>query len=95
MYDITVTMTDACTRRLLHKLQENTTWARMGIKPNNPHSISIVRGQLTNEKFHFTILDKPIKSLDRCYNAELKNSETGRVPSVASSKLTTLLSQGS
>ncbi|KAL1263729.1 hypothetical protein QQF64_006468 [Cirrhinus molitorella] len=77
----TITTTSACTKRLLDKLQGNIKWARMEIKPNKSRSISIVKGQLTNERFQInnepipTVLEKPIKSLGRWYSAELKDSK--------------------
>ena len=77
----TITTTKSCTKRLLDKLQENIKWARMAIKPSKSRSISIVKGQLVNERFHIsnepipTVLEKPIKSLGRWYSAELKDSE--------------------
>ncbi|TWW73490.1 hypothetical protein D4764_15G0008840 [Takifugu flavidus] len=77
----TITTTRACTKRLLEKLQKNIQWARMEIKPSKSGSISIVKGQLANDRFHInnepvpTILEKPIKSLGRWYSAELKDSK--------------------
>ena len=77
----TITTTSACTKRLLDKLQGNIEWARMEIKPSKSRSISIVKGQLTNERFHVnnepipTVLEKPVKSLGRWYSAELKDSK--------------------
>ena len=77
----TITTTSACTKRLLDKLQGNIKWARMEIKPSKSRSISIVKGQLANERFHInnepipTVLEKPIKSLGRWYSAELKDSK--------------------
>ncbi|TWW54580.1 hypothetical protein D4764_0274410 [Takifugu flavidus] len=77
----TITTTRACTKRLLEKLLKNIQWARMEIKPSKSGSISIVKGQLANERFHInnepvpTILEKPIKSLGRWYSAELKDSK--------------------
>ena len=77
----TITTTIACTKRLLEKLQGNIKWARMEIKPSKSRSISIVKGKLTNERFQVnndpipTVLEKPIKSLGRWYNAELRDSE--------------------
>lgn len=53
----------------------------MGFKPNKSRSISIVKGQLTGEQFHIsdepipTILEKPIKSLGRWYNADLRDTQ--------------------
>ncbi|XP_063049584.1 MAP/microtubule affinity-regulating kinase 3-like [Engraulis encrasicolus] len=48
----TITTTPACTKRLLDKLQGNIQGARMAIKPSKSRSLSIVKGQLTNERFH-------------------------------------------
>lgn len=67
----TITTTKPCTKRLLNKLQENISWARMEIKSCKSRSISLIKGQLTNERFYIggepipTILEKPIKSLGR------------------------------
>ncbi|XP_057186899.1 CD209 antigen-like protein C [Triplophysa rosa] len=44
----TITTTKACTKQLLDKLQENISWAQMEVKS---HSISIVKGWLTNDRF--------------------------------------------
>ncbi|KAK0139173.1 Retrovirus-related Pol polyprotein from type-2 retrotransposable element R2DM [Merluccius polli] len=81
MDDMTTITTSACTKRLLDKLQGNMKWARMEFKPSKSRSISIVKGQLANERFHVnnepipTVLEKPIKSLGRWYSAELKDSK--------------------
>ncbi len=77
----TITTTNACTKRLLYKLQGNIRWARMEIKPSKCRSISIIKGQIVNERFCIndepipTILEKPIKSLGRWYNTDLKDAE--------------------
>ncbi len=53
----------------------------MEIKPSKSRSISIVKGQIVNERFLIngepipTILEKPIKSLGRWYNTDLKDAE--------------------
>ncbi|KAF0045901.1 hypothetical protein F2P81_002430 [Scophthalmus maximus] len=53
----------------------------MEIKPSKSRSISIVKGQIVNERFHInneliqTILENPIKSLGRWYKPDLKDSE--------------------
>ncbi len=53
----------------------------MEIKPSKSRSISIVKGQIVNERFLIngepipTILEKPIKSLGRWYNIDLKDAE--------------------
>ncbi|KAL1278284.1 hypothetical protein QQF64_024957 [Cirrhinus molitorella] len=76
-----ITTTKRCTRRLLQKLQENIQWARMQFKPSKSRSISIVKGKLTGERFYIseepipTVLEKPIKSLGRWYNADLKDMQ--------------------
>ncbi len=89
----TITMTNACTKCLLYKLQGNIRWARMEIKPSKSRSISIIKGQIVNERFYIsdepipTILEKPIKSLGRWYNTDLKTlnswNNLSRIPSVA------------
>ncbi|KAK7929282.1 hypothetical protein WMY93_005677 [Mugilogobius chulae] len=77
----TITNTKPCTKRLLDKLQSNIKWAGMKIKPSKSRSISIVKGQLVSETFFVseepipTILEKPIKSLGRWYNATLNDTE--------------------
>ena len=77
----TITTTAACTRRLLGKLQENIQWARMKIKPSKSRSVSIVKGQLKDVKFHIgddpipTVSEQPVKSLGRWYNASLKDKD--------------------
>ena len=77
----TMTTTVPCTRRLLGKLQENITGARMKFKPSKSRSISIVKGKLVEERFYInqepipTVTEKPIKSLGRWYDAKLKDSD--------------------
>ncbi len=77
----TLTSTIACTKRLLVKLHANITWARMKLKPSKSRSISIVRGKLVDQRFHIdetpipTVLEMPVKSLGRWYNASLKDSD--------------------
>ncbi len=80
MDDITtLTTTVPCTRRLLEKLQENISRARMKIKPSKSRSISITKGKLSDQRFFInsepipTISEKPIKSLGRCYDASLRD----------------------
>lgn len=70
--DMTIlTTTKACTKLPLVKLQGNITWARMEIKPSKSHTISIVKGLLTDETFLIhgeaipTVQGKPIKSQHR------------------------------
>ncbi len=77
----TLTSTIACTKCLLVKLHANITWARMKLKPSKSRSISIVRGKLVDQRFHIdetpipTVLEMPVKSLGRWYNASLKDSD--------------------
>lgn len=53
----------------------------MEIKPSKSHSISIVKGKLTNDRLYInkdlipTVLEQPIKSLRHCYDANLKDSQ--------------------
>lgn len=53
----------------------------MEIKPSKSHSISIVKGKLTNDRFYInkdpipTVLEQPIKGLRCCYDANLKDSQ--------------------
>lgn len=77
----TITTTAPCTRRLLEKLQENISGARMKFKPSKSRSISIVKGKLTEQRFYInqepipTVSEKPINSLGRWYNSKLKDSD--------------------
>ncbi|KAL7877269.1 hypothetical protein SRHO_G00039140 [Serrasalmus rhombeus] len=77
----TITSTKPCTKRLLEKLQSNTSWAGMKIKPCKSRRISVVKGQITNDIFTINdepippILQRPIKSLGRWYNASLNDTE--------------------
>ncbi|XP_078458809.1 uncharacterized protein LOC144723905 [Lampetra planeri] len=82
MDDITtLTTTVPCTRRLLRKLEENISWARMKIKPSKSRSISIVKGVLCDLKFFIgddqipTVSEQPVKSLGRWYDASLKDKD--------------------
>lgn len=52
MDDMTTTTTNAYTKQLLDKHQENIEWAQMDIKPSRFRSIFIVKGNLANERFH-------------------------------------------
>ena len=77
----TLTSTVACTKHLLGKLHANITWARMKFKPSKSRSISIVKGKLTDQRFHINnapiplVSELPVKSLGRLYNARLKDSD--------------------
>ncbi|ROI52205.1 hypothetical protein DPX16_3475 [Anabarilius grahami] len=77
----TLTTTKVCTVQLLRKLRENIERARMKIKPSKSRSISIIKGKLSDHRFHIgeepipTVSEKPVKSLGRCYDASLKDKE--------------------
>ena len=77
----TLTTTKACTARLLRKLQDNIELARMKIKPGKSRSIAIVKGKLSDHRFHIgeeaipTVSEKPVKSLGRWYDSSLKDKE--------------------
>ncbi|XP_062888558.1 uncharacterized protein LOC134337458 [Mobula hypostoma] len=82
MDDITIlTTTVPCTKRLLEKRHQNVTWVRMKIKPSKCRSISIVKGQVTDKRFHIdgtpvpTVSEMPVKSLGQWYDAKLKDTE--------------------
>lgn len=45
------------------ELQGNIEWARMEIKPSKYRRISIVKGQLTNERFY--VNNEPIPTIQR------------------------------
>lgn len=70
-----------CTVHLLRKLQENIKLARMKIKPSKSRGISIVKGKLSDHRFHIgkepipTFSKKPMKSLGRWYDASLRDNE--------------------
>lgn len=77
----TLTSTTPCTKRLLGKLHENITWTSMKVKPNKSRSISIIKGKLTDQRFHIgetripMVSEQPVKSLGRWYNVRLKDSD--------------------
>lgn len=54
----TMTTTVPCTRRLLGKLQENITGARMKFKPSKLRSISIVKGQLEDQRLYIDLFQQ-------------------------------------
>lgn len=52
----------------------------MGIKPRRSRTISVVKGQFTDEKFYNgeaipTVWKQPIKSLRRLYSMEFKDTQ--------------------
>lgn len=82
MDDLTsITTTAPCTRRLLEKLQENISAARMKFKPSKSRNISIVKGKLTEQRFYInqepipSVSEEPIKRLGRWYNSKVKESD--------------------
>lgn len=76
-----LTTTVPCTKRLLEKLHQNITWARMKLKPSKCRTISIVKGQVTDQRFYVggtpvpTVSEMPVKSLGRWYDVKLKDTE--------------------
>lgn len=82
MDNITIlTTTVPCTRRLLGKLEENISWARMKIKPGKSCSISVVKGVLADVKFFIRsepipiVYEQLVKSFGMCYDASLKDKD--------------------
>ncbi|XP_029942924.1 NLR family CARD domain-containing protein 3-like, partial [Salarias fasciatus] len=61
-------MTKACTAWLLGKLQNNIELARMKIKPRKSRSISIIKGKLSDHRFH--IGEEPIPTVsEKCLSS--------------------------
>ncbi|XP_045925680.1 uncharacterized protein LOC123983467 [Micropterus dolomieu] len=79
----TLTITKACTMRLLRKLQENIEWPRIKIKSSKSRSISIVKGKLSDQCFQIgdepipTVTEKTVKSPGRWYEATHKDTTSG------------------
>ncbi|KAL0159986.1 hypothetical protein M9458_043711, partial [Cirrhinus mrigala] len=79
MDDVTsLLQTAACTSRLLKRMDELMSWARMKIKPckrgvRNDNTIFVVGG----EKIPL-LSEQPIKSLGRQYTAELSDKQMGK-----------------
>lgn len=48
----TMATIQACSVRVLRKLQENIEWAQMQLRPSESRSISIVMGKLSDQCFH-------------------------------------------
>ncbi|KAL1266945.1 hypothetical protein QQF64_002620 [Cirrhinus molitorella] len=79
MDDVTILLqTAACTNRLLKRLEELLSWARMKIKPSKSRCLSIRKG-VRKDNIFFSVngeviprlVDQPVKSLGRLYTAEL------------------------
>ncbi|KAJ8414518.1 hypothetical protein AAFF_G00037200 [Aldrovandia affinis] len=86
MDDITsILQTAACTTRLLKRLDELVSWARMKIKPSKSRSLSL-RKRFRNENTIFVaggeqiplLVTQPIQSLGRQYTAELSDKQMGK-----------------
>lgn len=86
MDDVTsLLQTAACTSRLLKRMDELMSWARMKIKPSKSRSLSLRRG-VRNDSTIFVVVgekipllsEQPIKSLGRQYTAELSDKQLGR-----------------
>jgi len=75
--------TAACTSRLLRRMDQLMSWARMKIKPSKSRSLSLRRGVRNNSTIFvlekITLLhEQPIKSLGRQYTTELSDKQMGR-----------------
>lgn len=86
MDDVTsLLQTAACTSRLLKRMDQLMSWARMKIKPSKSRSLSLRRGvRIDNAIFvvrgreNPLLSEQPIKSLRRQYTAELSDKQMGR-----------------
>ncbi|XP_028448018.1 uncharacterized protein LOC114564703 [Perca flavescens] len=85
MDDITCLLRTApCTSRLLKRLDELITWARMKFKSQKSRSLSLRKGERTDT---FTIsgedipriVDQPIRSLGRLYTSGLSDKDMGKI----------------
>ncbi|CAJ1048449.1 PREDICTED: uncharacterized protein LOC107738138 [Xyrichtys novacula] len=86
MDDITCLLrTASCTSRLLKRLDELISWARMKFKPQKSRSLSLRKGE-RNDRVTFTIggevipliADQPIQSLGRLYTSGLSDKDMGK-----------------
>ena len=86
MDDITCLLQTApCMSRLLRRLEELISWARMRFKPCKSRSLSMRKGE-RNDRATFTIggenipliADQPIRSLGRHYTSSLSDKSMGR-----------------
>ncbi len=87
MDDITCLLQTApCTSRLLKRLEELITWARIKFKPQKSRSLSLRKGE-RNDRVTFTIsgedipciVDQPIRSLGRLYTSGLSDKDVGKI----------------
>ena len=80
----TMTSTTPYTSRLLDKLNSNLQWARMKVMPSKSRSLSIIKEKVVDKKFALneevmpTVLEKPVKSLGRWYDASLSDKSFPR-----------------
>ena len=71
--------TPHCTSRLLDKLNSNLRCTRMKVKPSKSRSLSILKGKVVDKKFTLNeevmpaVLEKPVKSLGRWYDARFSD----------------------
>ncbi|KAL7388165.1 hypothetical protein ABVT39_008471 [Epinephelus coioides] len=86
MDDITCLLQTApCTSKLLERLDELITWARMKFRAAKSRSLSLRKG-VWNDRAEFTIggddiaciVDQPIRSLGRQYNSSLSDKDMGK-----------------
>lgn len=86
MDDITSLLPTApCTARLLRRMDELMSWARMKVKSAKSRSLSLRKG-VRSDYTIFTVgreripllADQPIKSLGRYYTAELSDKQAGK-----------------
>lgn len=86
MDDITCLLRTApCISRLLNRLDELISWARMKFKPQKSRSLSLRKGK-RNDRVAFSIsgehlpriVDQPIRSLGRQYTSDLSDKEIGK-----------------
>lgn len=86
MDDVTTLLQTApCTSRLLKRIDELMSWARMKVKPSKSRSLSLRRG-VRNDSTTFVIggekipllAEQPIKSLGRQYTVELSDKQMGK-----------------
>ncbi len=85
MDDITtILQTAACTTRLLKRIDELVSWARMKIKPPKSRSLSIRKGVRSDKTIFVAggepiplLASQPVRSLGRTYTAELSDRQMG------------------
>lgn len=86
MDDVTVVLQTApCTRRCLKRLDELVTCTRMKIKPSKSRSLSLRKGSRNDNTIFVAgreqiplLVNQPIQSLGRQYNADLSDKRAGK-----------------